>query len=247
MGFGGGNMDCHGMAGRILPAQVPKPTRREPLEAAPVMTTESPSCRERRTRPVSPRTTSLVPPYVSSSMHARLSSVGPLTVPEAMRSPGRRLQPVEVWWASICAMVQYTFLKLLRVTTAPVGWPLGTMRTSSAMSYVTRFFSLRYSSTGGSCGGAGHRNGSRASRVMIQGDMEVAKFLALNGPSGTYSHRCTSRALQSFMITMPKMCSWALLTSTGRPCSLPGPTKNAISSSKSRFFVGPYVGLSVPT
>lgn len=32
---------------------------------------------------------------------------GPLMVPEASRSPGRRLQPLTVWWVSCWSIVQY--------------------------------------------------------------------------------------------------------------------------------------------
>lgn len=35
---------------------------------------------------------------------------GPLMVPEASRSPGLTLQPLTVWWASCCFMVQYMYL-----------------------------------------------------------------------------------------------------------------------------------------
>mgnify|MGYP002062530455 CR=1 FL=1 len=43
-----------------------------------------------------------------------------------------------------------------------------------------------------------------ASRIA-NGEIEVAKFLARNGPSGWYSHACRSRALQSLTSTNPKM------------------------------------------
>lgn len=33
--------------------------------------------------------------------------------------------------------------------------------------------------------------------------------------------------LQSFIRTIPKMCSWALLIGIGSPYLFPGPTKNA--------------------
>lgn len=72
-----------------------------------------------------------------------------------------------------------------------------------------------------------HLNGSRASSVTTQGDMVVAKFLPLNGPSGTASHFWMSRALQSFMMTMPKTWSSAFLMGMLDPCSLPGPMKHA--------------------
>ncbi len=42
------------------------------------------------------------------------------------------------------------------------------------------------------------RKGSRASSVTIQGEMDVAKFFARNGPNGWYSQLWMSRADQSF-------------------------------------------------
>jgi len=40
----------------------------------------------------------------------------------------------------------------------------------------------------GSCAGRATLNGASASGVMIHGEIVDAKFLARNGPSGTYSH-----------------------------------------------------------
>lgn len=53
--------------------------------------------------------------------------------------------------------------------------------------------------------------------VTTQGLMEVAKFLAVKGPRGTYSHFCTSRALQSFISTSPKSRASASAIVSGRP------------------------------
>ena len=39
-------------------------------------------------------------------------------------------------------------------------------------------------------------NGLRASMVTTHGEMLVPKFLARNGPNGTYSHFCMSRAVE---------------------------------------------------
>ena len=46
------------------------------------------------------------PRHASSSSEPRLPSVGPEMVPEASRSPVRRLQPPTVWCASCCAIDQ---------------------------------------------------------------------------------------------------------------------------------------------
>ena len=39
-----------------------------------------------------------------------------------------------------------------------------------------------------------HLKGVKASKETTQGLIEVQKFLAVNGPRGTYSHACMSRA-----------------------------------------------------
>ena len=89
--------------------------------------------------------------------------------------------------------------------------------------------------------------------VTIQGLVVVAKFLDVNGPSGTYSHFCTSRALQSFMRTYPNIRPRASSAVMGLPIVPPPPspsaystfvgppTMNATSSSKSSDLVGPYL------
>ena len=56
------------------------------------------------------------PRQVRSSMQPRLSLAGPLMVPLANRSPGRMLQPVDVWCASIWLMVQYMSAKVPMLT-----------------------------------------------------------------------------------------------------------------------------------
>ena len=67
--------------------------------------------------------------------------------------------------------------------------------------------------------------------MTTQGLIVVAKFFALNGPSGWYSHFWTSRADQSFTMHRPKMWSSAAAIGIRRPIALPGPVKNPISSS----------------
>jgi hypothetical protein len=79
-----------------------------------------------------------------------------------------------------------------------------------------------------------HRALSKASIVTTHGEIVVPKFLAVKGPSGTYSHFCISRADQSFMITRPKIRSPALSMDIGSPTLFSSPPmKNAISSSMS--------------
>ena len=63
----------------------------------------------------------------------------------------------------------------------------------------------------------------------------VAKFLPRNGPSGWYSHACTSRADQSLSRQKPKICSAALPIGTVSPSSLGTPIYKPSSSSKSMF------------
>jgi hypothetical protein len=56
---------------------------------------------------------------------------------------------------------------------------------------ISKFFfpsNLRYGKTSGICFSPSTLNGSSASVVIIQGEIEVAKFLPLKGPSGTYSN-----------------------------------------------------------
>ena len=73
----------------------------------------------------------------------------------------------------------------------------------------------RYSSGSGSWGGAGTRNGSSAASGTTHGETEVANDLPRNGPSGWYSQRWMSRALQSLTSTKPKTCSAAWLAGIG--------------------------------
>ena len=72
--------------------------------------------------------------------------------------------------------------------------------------------------------------------------MEVQKFFEVKGPRGTYSHACTSLALQSFSKTTPKIWLSASLISIGSPklFDFP-PKKKPTSSSKSRHSVGSWV------
>src|SRR6185437_3275426 len=83
---------------------------------------------------------------------------------------------------------------------------------------------------------------SSASIVTTHGEIDVANVLLLNGPRGMYSHCWRSRALQSFISTMPNTCESAEPTGIGSPSALPTPTTNAISSSKSRRSDGPNDG-----
>ena len=121
-------------------------------------------------------------------------------VPLPSRSPGSRLQPVTVWCTSCCLKFQYMHAKLVRQMTAAAAAPAGRSDTSRRTSYEPYAGSRRYGSGVGSCVPAldAQRKGSSASNDTTHGDTDVAKFLAPNGPSGTYSHRCTSRADQSF-------------------------------------------------
>ena len=52
------------------------------------------------------------------------------------------------------------------------------------------------------CTGFGKANGASASMVTTQGEIVVAKFFAVNGPSGTYSHFWISRAEKDSEITI---------------------------------------------
>ena len=61
-------------------------------------------------------------PDVSSSRQPRSRSEGPDTVPLAIRSPGRRLQPLLAWCATICSNVQYIRANSDSLT-QDTGWP----------------------------------------------------------------------------------------------------------------------------
>src|SRR3546814_6117253 len=69
---------------------------------------------------------------------------------------------------------------------------------------------------GSGCGSAASRsnalrNGASASRVTIQGEIVLAKFLDRKGPRGWYSQACRSRADQSFSMHRPNTCDSASL------------------------------------
>src|SRR5690606_14174550 len=89
--------------------------------------------------------------------------------------------------------------------------------------------------------------GSKACKVTIHGEMEEAKFLAKNGPSGTYSHFWISRALQSLNKTNPKIYSSASSIGIGSPKSFASVVIKAISSSKSTNLLGPKTGSFAPS
>eukprot|EP00982_Pelagococcus_subviridis_P009815 30947-Pelagococcus_subviridis.AAC.10 len=87
------------------------------------MTTSSPSSKYARVAPdPSPIATRLAPSSVSSSKHPGVPSpFGADIVPVPNKSPGRRLHPVDVCCAIICAGVQYRCRRLLRATGARGG------------------------------------------------------------------------------------------------------------------------------
>ena len=127
------------------------------LGAVAVMTTSSPSSRKVRDDPSSRRTGS-VPPQVSSSRQPRWPLSGPLTVPEANRSPVRRCAPFDVRCASSCAGVQYMPAKRGRLSSVPL------RSTVNARSRPSDAGSARYGSGRGSCAGGG----VQASRQHVQ-------------------------------------------------------------------------------
>lgn len=77
--------------------------------------------------------------------------------------------------------------------------------TSKLISKLKRLLCCRYGNGVGSCTKLLVKNGCNAAIVTIHGDIVVAKFLAVNGPNGIYSHFWMSRALQSFINDNPKM------------------------------------------
>ena len=91
------------------------------------------------------------------------------------------------------------------------------------------------------------RASSRAANGVTQAEIDVAKDLPRNGPSGTYSQAWMSRALQSLSSTTPKM--WSLRVAD-RDTDVPSwlgwpttkPTSHSMSSSQARSEAGDSVG-----
>ncbi len=75
------------------------------------------------------------------------------------------------------------------------------------------------------------RKGAMASAVTTQGEMVDWKFLARNGPRGTYSHAWKSRADQSLSRQKPAIWFAASAIGTGSPSALPAPIQMPSSSS----------------
>jgi len=92
---------------------------------------------------------------------------------------------VTEWCVSYYATDQYIYLKLLFAKTSSV--PFILIKTSKLISKEECYFSFRYFKGSGSYFGNATLYGSKASKVTIQGEIVVAKFLALKGPKGTYS------------------------------------------------------------
>src|SRR5581483_9899043 len=136
---------------------------------------------------------------------------GPETVPEANRSPVRREAPFTVRWASIWSAVQYIVANGGRDTTEPFS------ATSIDRSRPQGSARRRYGSGAGSWAGPPTRAAWSASSGTTQGEIDVAKDLPRNGPSGWYSQAWMSRALQSLTSTTPKTWSANSATGTGSP------------------------------
>ena len=130
---------------------------------------------------------------VSSINEPRWSGPGPLTVPEAKRSPVRSDAPLTVRWASICAGVQYIAANGGRETT----WPLS--RTSSARSRPQAALGVvevgQRAGVARRRGDAGRGPARRAARPTARPRWRTT--CRGTGPSGTYSQAWMSRADQS--------------------------------------------------
>ena len=97
----------------------------------PFSITSSPSSRNARVSPPG-NESGFLPPWVSSIIEPKEPGAAPESVPEPSRSPGRRLQPLEVWCATICATVQYESRKLARESRAG---PLGALLVGVAFAF----------------------------------------------------------------------------------------------------------------
>src|SRR5690606_17666931 len=103
------------LAARILPRHSPKPMLATPSRLPrPRRMLSSPSSRNLRTSPLA-SSTGCLPPSVISSRLPKEPGTAPDRVPEPNRSPGCNWQPLTLWWATICATVQYMLRVLLRV------------------------------------------------------------------------------------------------------------------------------------
>ena len=91
---------------------------------------------------------------------------------------------------------------------------------------------------------AATQRSSSSANGITQAEIEVAKLLPRNGPSGTYSQAWMSRALQSLTSTTPKTCSRNADVGTGSPSVLGTPTTKPSSSSMSSRCDGPKLGAS---
>ena len=94
-------------AASTRPRQAPKPIGTAPgaLQRA-LSVSSSPSSRKLRSSPLASVSGAFPPWLISSSEPSPLDSATD-SVPVPMRSPGIRLQPFELWWATICAADQY--------------------------------------------------------------------------------------------------------------------------------------------
>src|SRR5262249_5591388 len=82
-------------AGNIVALTLPNPTRYPLPWHQPVIVTRSPSCKNDLVCPPA-SATGFVPRHDNSSILPNESAAGPLIVPDANRSPGRKLQPLIV-------------------------------------------------------------------------------------------------------------------------------------------------------
>src|SRR3954447_4125923 len=184
------------------------------------MTTSSPSARKR----------SLSHSSINEPHSCRR---GPLTVPEANRSPVRTFAPLLLRCASICAGDQCIDLYGGRDTSSPL------TRISRRRSSPEACLSRRYGRNGDCAdGGQTHALPSAASGT-IHGEIDVAKDLPRNGPSGRYSHAWMSRADQSLTRQTPNTWSANASVDTGSPWVVPTPTTNPTSASMSSRWLGP--------
>ncbi len=93
------------------------------------------------------------------------SGVEPLIVSEPMRSPTCVLQPATVWCANCCAMDQYKYLKLVRLTVVALSALADFSATCKSMSWL--FFASCCRSGSGVNSGSAPSNPSPRAGVAI--------------------------------------------------------------------------------
>ena len=197
-------------AGSTVPVTSPRLTYVAPPSRSPAQprsVTRSPSCRNVRVVP-SGSVIGRVPPIVRSIRLPSIRTSGPTPCPTRPGRPVRHDAPLTVTWASCCAGVQYMSANPVRDTT---GRDASRAHGGALEQHLeVQVEPPRLDRLAGSRRRVDlhrRRQPERAGApraLTSHGDIEVAKLLPRNGPSGWYSKAWMSRADQSFTRQKPK-------------------------------------------